>query len=389
MPTDTSPDPASPTDTTDPTEVAPFRVAFPEAALADLRDRLARTRWPEPETVQDWSQGVPLAYLRELCDYWQHTYDWRATEARLNAVPQVRTVIDGLGLHALHARSPHPDALPLLVTHGWPGSVVEFLDLLPELTNPADPADAFHVVCPSLPGFGFSDKPASPGWTAERMAAALPELMSRLGYERFAAHGVDWGSFITAIMGETDTGRLVGLHVTMPFARPPQEEAALSEADYAGLAALKKFQQEEGGYSVLQATRPQTLGYALTDSPAGQLAWMAEKYRAWSDHGGDPHGVIDRDRLLDAATVSWLSATAASSARIYWESQNKLALAPVKVPAAVSNFPRDGRMPRPWIENRFTDLRQWRDHDHGGHFPALEQPGLLLDDLRTFFRPLR
>jgi pimeloyl-ACP methyl ester carboxylesterase len=266
---------------------------------------------------------------------------------------------------------------------------VEFLDIVDALTNPPDPADAFHVVCPSLPGSGFSDKPAGTGWTAERTAAAWAELMTGLGYERYGAHGVDWGSFITAIMGETDSGRLTGIHLTMPFARPPGEQVTLSERDVAGLAAMKEFQQQEGGYSVIQTTRPQTLGYGLTDSPAGQLAWMVEKYWAWSDHDGDLEKVIARDRLLDLVTVGWFAATAASSARIYWESQNKLALGPVRTPTAVSNFPKDGRMPRGWIEGRFTDLRRWIDHDQGGHFPALEQPDALVDELRTFFRALR
>ncbi|WP_406149011.1 epoxide hydrolase family protein [Streptomyces sp. NBC_01012] len=369
--------------------VTPFRVEIPEADLVDLKERLSRTRWPEAETVDDWSQGVPLAYAKELCEYWRTAYDWRATEARLNGVPQFRTEIDGLGIHFLHVRSPHPNALPLLITHGWPGSVVEFLDLVGPLTDPDDPADAFHVVCPSLPGYGFSDKPASPGWTAERIAASWAELMSRLGYDRFAAHGVDWGSFITGIIGETFPDRLAGLYLAMPFARPPQEQVELSERDLAGLAALKEFQQNEGGYSVIQTTRPQTLGYGLTDSPAGQLAWMAEKYWAWSDHGGDLEKAFSRDRLLDAVSVGWFAATAASSGRLYWESQNKMALGPVSVPTGISIFPKDGRMPKPWIERRFTDLRSWTEHDYGGHFPAMEQPETLATELRTFFRPLR
>jgi pimeloyl-ACP methyl ester carboxylesterase len=370
-------------------ELETYRIEIPDADLTDLRERLARTRWPEPETVHDTAQGLPLAYTRQLCEYWRDSYDWRKTEARLNALPQFRTDIDGLGIHFLHVRSPHPTALPLLISHGWPGSIVEFLDIVGPLTEPDDPADAFHVICPSLPGFGFSDKPRDTGWTAERIARAWGTLMERLGYSRYGAHGVDWGSFITAIMGETDTGQLAGIHLTMPFARPPEEQVALDERDLAGLAAMKQFQQQEGGYSVLQTTRPQTVSYGLTDSPAGQLAWMVEKYWAWSDHDGDVERAIPRDRLLDAVTLGWLAATAASSARIYWESQNKLALGPVGVPTAVANFPKDGRMPRPWIERRFTDLRRWTDHEAGGHFPALEQPAVLVDELRAFFRDLR
>ncbi|GHH51034.1 epoxide hydrolase family protein [Streptomyces candidus] len=374
-----------------PPAITPFRVEIPGADLADLHERLARTRWPERETVDDWSQGLPLGYAKELCAYWREGYDWRAAEARINGVPQFRTEIDGLGIHFVHLRSPHPQAVPLLVTHGWPGSVVEFLDLLRPLTDPADPADAFHVVCPSLPGFGFSDRPAAAGWTAERTARAWDVLMSRLGYDSYFAHGVDWGSFITAILGEQDEGRgrLRGIHVTMPFARPPQEQVELSERDLAGLARMKEFKEQESGYSVLQTTRPQTLGYGLTDSPAGQLAWMAEKYWAWSDHDGDLEKVICRDRLLDAVSVGWFAATAASSARIYWESQNRLALGEVRVPSAVSNYPKDGRMPRPWIEGRFTDLRSWKEHERGGHFPALEDPEQLASDIREFVRELR
>lgn len=370
------------------TALTPFRVDVPERDLTDLRERLLRTRWPDEETVDDWSQGVPAAYLRELAAYWHSGYDWRAAEARLNALPQFRTEIDGLGIHFLHVRSRHEGARPLLLSHGWPGSVIEFLDVIGPLTDPEDPADAFHVVCPSLPGFGFSDKPRTPGWTVERTAAAWAELMNRLGYQRYAAHGTDWGSFLTAILGETDAEHLTGIHIAMPFARPPQEQVELDERDLAGLAALKEFQANEGAYSVLQATRPQTLGYGLSDSPAGQLAWMIEKYWAWSDHDGDVEKVIPRDRLLDAVTLTWLTGTATSSARIYWESHNRMALGRVDVPTACSLFPKDGRMPRAWCEHRFTDLRRWTDHERGGHFPALEQPGLLVGELRSFLAPL-
>jgi pimeloyl-ACP methyl ester carboxylesterase len=368
---------------------APFRLAIPEPDLADLRDRLGRTRWPEAETVGDWSQGMPLAYARELAEYWRDGYDWRATEQRLAALPQFRIVIDGLAIHYAHVRSPHPDALPLLVTHGWPGSITDLLDLVEPLTRPDDPADAFDLVLPSLPGYGFSDKPAGTGWGVERIAAAWAQLMSVLGYERYGAHGTDWGSFITGALGTRDPDHLAGIHLAMPFATPPQEPVELSERDLAGLAALKEFQKQEGGYSIIQATRPQTLGYALTDSPAGQLAWAAEKYWAWSDHDGDLEKVVPRDRLLDVVTLAWLAGTGASSARIYWESHNKMALAPVAVPTACSVFPKDARMPRAWCEHRFSDLRRWTDHDRGGHFPALEQPGLLVDELRSFFRALR
>jgi pimeloyl-ACP methyl ester carboxylesterase len=371
------------------TALTPFRVETPQADLDDLRERLSRTRWPEAETVADWSQGVPLAYLRELAEYWRDFYDWRVAEARLNTLPQFRTEIDGLGIHFLHVRSPHQNAMPLLVSHGWPGSVVEFLEIIELLTNPADPADAFHVVAPSLPGYGFSDKPATTGWTVERTAVAWAELMARLGYPRYGAHGVDWGSFLTGALGAADGAHLAGIHLAMPFALPPQEQVELDARDLAGLAALKEFQAQEGGYSALQSTRPQTLGYGLLDSPVAQLAWMLEKYWAWSDHDGDLEKVIPRDRLLDSVTLGWLAGTGASSARVYWESHNRMALAPVDVPTACSVFPKDARMPRAWCEKRFTDLRRWTDHERGGHFPALEQPEQLVDELRLFFRPLR
>ncbi|WP_354643046.1 epoxide hydrolase family protein [Kitasatospora camelliae] len=372
------------------TAVTPFRVETPQADLDDLRERLARTRWPEPATVEGWAQGVPLDYLRDLAAYWRDSYDWRATEARLNALPQFRTEIDGLGIHFLHVRSPHPGAMPLLVSHGWPGSVVEFLEIIELLTDPADPADAFHVVAPSLPGYGYSDKPTGPGWTVERSAAAWAELMARLGYPRYGAHGADWGSFLTGALGALDPAHLAGIHLAMPFALPPQEQVELDERDLAGLAALKEFQASEGGYSIIQATRPQTLGYGLLDSPVAQLAWMVEKYAAWSDHDGDVEKAIGRDRLLDAVTLGWLAGTGASSARMYWESHNRMALAPVPdVPVACSAFPKDARMPRPWCEARFADLRRWTDHEKGGHFPALEQPEVLAEELRAFFRPLR
>jgi pimeloyl-ACP methyl ester carboxylesterase len=367
----------------------PFQVQVPEADLADLRERLLRTRWPEAETVSDWSQGMPLAYARELAEYWRDGYDWRATERRLAELPQYRLTIDGLAIHYAHVRSPHPGALPLLVTHGWPGSITDLLDLVEPLTRPDDPADAFDLILPSLPGYGFSDKPDAPGWGVERIAKAWAQLMAALGYKRYGAHGTDWGSFITGALGTADPDHLAGIHLAMPFAAPPKEQVELSARDRAGLAKLKEFQQHEGGYSIIQATRPQTLGYGLTDSPVGQLAWVAEKYWAWSDHDGDLYKAIARDRVLDAVSVNWFTRTAVSSARIYWESHNNMALAPVHVPTACVTYPKDGRMPRAWCERRFTDLRSWIDHEAGGHFPALEDPALLAAELREFFRPLR
>ena len=371
------------------TEITPFRIEIPQPDLADLRARLAATRWPDAETVDDWSQGVPLAYLRDLCGYWADGYDWRATEARLNALAQYRTEIDGTAIHFLHIRSPHADALPLLVTHGWPGTFAEFEDIVAPLTNPSEPGDAFHLVCPSLPGFGFSGRPRRSGIGVERIAGLWAALMRRLGYDRFAAHGGDFGSFVTAQLGASAADRLAGIHITMPFAAPPEHQVQLSERDLAGLAALKEFGRTESGYSAIQSTRPQTLGYGLADSPAGQLAWVAEKYWTWSGHDGDLEKAIPRERLLDAASIYWLTNTATSSARLYWESHNKAAMPPVEIPTGCSLFPGDARMPKPWCEGRFRDLRFWHDLDRGGHFPAIECPDVLVGELREFFRPLR
>ncbi|WP_176455620.1 alpha/beta fold hydrolase [Enemella evansiae] len=369
-----------------PTPVRPFQSSFTDADLQDLKRRLQHTRWPDPApSDSQWERGVPRPWLQHLLTQWQDTYDWRQTEQRINALPQYLTEIDGLDLHFAHVQSANPNAVPLLLCHGWPGSFLEYLDIARTLAETDEQGRAFHVVCPSLPGFGFSGKPTTPGWTAERMAETYKELMRRLGYDQYFVHGTDWGSFIAAIMGE-EGDEVRALHITMPFARPTEDSTPLSDLDYAGLARLKSFQENEGGYSVLQSTRPQTLAYALTDSPVGQLAWMAEKYWAWSDHPHDDlFSVIPADRLLGLATLCWLTATGGSSAHIYWESQNKLALRPVNTPTMVANYPKDGRMPRPWIEGRFSDIRAWEDYPHGGHFPALEQPEQLVGALREFF----
>ncbi|HCT78972.1 MAG TPA: epoxide hydrolase [Micromonosporaceae bacterium] len=369
--------------------MTPFQVEVSDEELADLRLRVAGTRWPEAETVDDWSQGVPLSYARDLAEYWANGYDWRAVEAKLNSVPQYKTTIDGLGIHFLHARSPHPNAMPLLITHGWPSSVLEFLDIIELLTNPADPADAFHVVCPSMPGFGFSGKPSGTGWKVERIASAWASLMSGLGYERYGAHGGDLGSFVSAHLGHIDPSHVAGIHITMAFADAPQEQIQLTERDYAGLAFMKAFQQTESGYSAIMSTKPQTIGYGLTDSPMGQFAWIAEKFWTWTDHPGDLEKVISRDKVLDTVTLYWLTATAASASRIYWESHYKVPNVQVDVPTGCLLFPKDARMPRAWCERRFTDLRRWTDAESGGHFAALEQPDFLVSELQAFFRDLR
>ena len=390
--------------------VAPFRVAVAPAEIDDLRARLARTRWPEPATVPDWSQGVPLEVLRGICDYWARDYDWYEREQMLNAHPQFMTEIDGLDIHFLHVRSPEPDALPLIVTHGWPGSVFEFLDVLGPLTDPAahggDPADAFHVVCPSLPGYGWSGKPTGTGWDVARTAQAWVSLMERLGYPVFAAQGGDWGSRITTTLGSQHGDHLLGVHVNMVVAGPPREQTEFTEAEQESLAKMSRYREAESGYSTQQSTRPQTLGYSLVDSPAGQCAWILEKFYAWTDTDGDPIGRLGADRILDHVMAYWLTASGASAARFYWESLRKSSFwqnlngasgapprqldATVSVPSGVSLFPKELFAPaRPWVERQYTDLRYWHEVDRGGHFAAFEQPGRYVEEVRTFFRLLR
>ncbi|WP_086781650.1 epoxide hydrolase family protein [Crossiella equi] len=378
--------------------VIPFRINVPDAELAELTDRLRRTRWPDAEPVEDWSQGVPLGYLRELCEYWATGYDWRATERRLNAIPQFRTEIDGVGIHFLHVRSPHPEALPLVLTHGWPGSVLEFEKAIRPLTEPADPADAFHVVIPSLPGYGFSDRPTEPGWTVQRIAAAWRELMARLGYRRYGAQGSDWGTSVTTSMGQQDTGQLAGIHVMPPIAAPdPATFDDLTPAERAALADLRHAEEHESGYAGQMTTKPQTVGYALTDSPAGLCAWIVEKFASWTDSGGRPETVLTRDEMLDDISLYWFTRTAASSARLYWESFREVGewfstatRDTVPVPTGCSVFPKE--MPRPsrrWAANRYPDIRHWGEPARGGHFAAFEQPELFVEELRAFFRLVR
>jgi pimeloyl-ACP methyl ester carboxylesterase len=382
--------------------VTRFRVEIPEADLRDLRGRLARTRWPEAETVEDWSQGVPLAYMRELCAYWADRYDWRATEARLNTLAQFRTEIDGLGIHFVHVRSRHDEALPLILTHGWPGSVVEFLKVIGPLADPTahggDAADAFHVVCPSLPGYGFSDRPAQRGWSVERIARAWVRLMARLGYERYGAQGHDWGTSVTASIAQQDPGHVVGIHLVPPLAAPDTATFDdLTEAERAALDDLERAQEWESGYAIEQATRPQTLGYGLVDSPVGLCAWIVEKFWSWTDCEGQPEKVLSRDEILDNVMLYWLPGTGASSARLYWESFKQVSERfsrstddTVAVPTGCSIFPKEiPRVSRRWATRRFTDIRYWNELDKGGHFAAFEQPQVFVDEVRSFFRLVR
>jgi epoxide hydrolase len=379
-----------------------FRIEVAETELKDLRARLRGARWPERETVEDWSQGVPLDYLRELCRYWADAYDWRATEARLNALPQFRATIDGLGIHFLHVRSPHAGALPLVITHGWPGSIVEFLDAIGPLTDPpahgGDASDAFHVVCPSLPGYGFSDKPAQPGWGIERIAAAWTALMSQLGYERYGAQGSDWGTSISATIAKLDPAHVAGIHLTPPLAPPdPETLDDPTERERAALASLEHSAEWDSGYSREHATRPQTIGYALVDSPVALCAWIVEKFWAWTDCNGHPENALTRDQLLDNLMLYWLPRTGASSARLYWESIAQVNRwisgvvdDTIDVPTGCSIFPKERQRPsRRWAERRFVDIRHWNEPARGGHFAAFEQPELFVDEVRAFFRLVR
>jgi pimeloyl-ACP methyl ester carboxylesterase len=379
-------------------EIAPFRIEVPEAALADLRLRLRQTRWPQPEPVPDWSQGVPLAYLRDLCGYWADGYDWRAAEARLNAWPLFRTVIGGVPIVFGHVRSPRADALPLVLTHGWPGSVVEFSKVTGLLANPDDPADAFHVVIPCLPGYGFSGQPDETGWGVERIARAWAELMARLGYARYGAAGSDWGTSVSTLIGQQDREHVAGVHLVPPLAGPdPATFSDLTAGERAALEALEYAAEWDSGYSKEHATRPQTVGYGLVDSPAFLAAWLVEKFWSWTDHDGPLDAVISRDDLLDNVMLYWLPGTGASAARLYWESIRQVnewisgsVDATVDVPVGCSVFPRELQRPsRRWAEKRFTDIRYWGEPPRGGHFAALEQPELFVSELRSFFRLVR
>ena len=369
-----------------PEEVTPFRIEVPDADLRDLRERLGRTRWPEAETVADWSQGVPLAYLRELCGYWAEAYDWRATEARLNALPQFRTELDGLGIHFLHVRSPHPGALPLVITHGWPGSVVEFLKVIGPLTDPTahggDAADAFHLVIPSLPGFGFSGPTSEPGWDAARTARAWAELMRRLGYDRYGAHGNDAGAIVAPHQGRVDPDHVVGVHVNQVFSFPsgdPAELAGLTPQELGYLAFLQGF-VERAVHDKLQAAQPQTLAHALADSPAGQLAWSGQLF-------GD---ALSKDHVLTNVATYWLTNTAASAARFYYENHHAdQPTAPTTVPMGLASFAFDFRPIRRFAQRDHANIVSWSEFDRGSHWAAHDAPDLLTSDLRQFFARLR
>ncbi|MER5863243.1 epoxide hydrolase family protein [Kitasatospora sp. NPDC002040] len=382
-----------------------FRIEIPQADLDDLNRRLEHIRWPDEVPGAGWARGVPVDYLKELAQYWRTEFDWRAMESRLNELPQFTTEIDGANVHFVHVTSPEPDATPLLITHGWPGSFVEFLDVIGPLTDPrahgGDPADAFHVIIPTLPGFGFSGPTGAAGWDVGRIARAWQELMARLGYDRYLAQGSDLGLLVSLELGQIDPEHVAGVHLNMLVTFPPEDPAELgelTEQDVQRLGQLMRFDQELSGHLKLQATRPQTVAYALTDSPVGQLAWLVEKFKEWTDSESVPEDAVDRDRMLAIVTIYWLTATAGSSAQLYYESADRTAQNPaagwagpwpLTMPAGVAVFPHDMAPPiRRFAEKVLPTLSHWTEFDRGGHFAALEQPDLYVQDVQAFNRSL-
>ena len=379
--------------------ISPYTVAIAETELQDLRSRISQTRWPEQETCDDWSQGIPLAYSRELADYWRTDYDWRRFERELNQWPQFTTEIDGIDIHFIHRRSPRADALPIIVSHGWPGSVAEFHKVIDALADPVAHGgraeDAFHVVVPSLPGFGFSGKPDVTGTSVEKIGRMWGTLMSRLGYDRYVAQGGDWGALITQNMALTETSHCAGIHINMPIVAPdPDTMDSLTPMEQSALEGMTFYSEWDSGYSKQQSTRPQSLAYGLADSAVGQMAWIVEKFYFWTDCEKDgvkhPEHVLSKDELLDNVMLYWLTNSAASSARLYWESFNKPNMATIEMPVGCSIFPKEiFRASRRWAEKRFTNLIYWNELEKGGHFAAFEQPRLYLEEIRNCFRSLR
>jgi pimeloyl-ACP methyl ester carboxylesterase len=387
-------------------QIKPFTIEVDDATLRDLKDRLARTRWPDQIDGTAWEYGVPVAHMKELVDYWQKKYDWRIQEERLNRFSQFVTRIDGLDIHFVHVRSKEPSALPLVIVHGWPGSFVEFHKLIGPLTDPVahggKAEDAFHVVCPSLPGFAFSSKPQERGWSSQRMAEVIAKLMARLGYARYGAQGGDWGSGITRWLASNDGGHCIGGHSNFPSGNQPADDPMR------GVTAqeLERFQQrvkelaDQKAYGAIQGTRPLTLGYGLDDSPAGLAAWIIDKFWAWSDHGGNLDNSFTKDELLTNVMIYWVTRSMPSSTRIYYESQHNLPRPPSMTPFQSTGkpapmgyalFPKEINVPpRAWVERSTgSQLIHWTEMPRGGHFAALEQPQLLADDVRTFFRKVR
>jgi pimeloyl-ACP methyl ester carboxylesterase len=376
--------------------VRPFTVAISDSEIEDLKQRLAKTRWPNPETVPDWSQGVRVENAKSLIDYWEREYDWRRFESELNRFPQFVTEIDGLDIHFIHVKSKNPNAMPLILTHGWPGSIVEFLKLIGPLTDPVafggNVEDSFDVVVPSLPGFGFSQKPTETGWNVIRIATAWVELMKRLGYEHWAAQGGDWGSVVTTVLGAMRPEGLLGIHLNSPYAFPAEIPDTLSPEEQNAVDTLALYNGDMGGANHLQGTKPETIGIALADSPAGQAAWIYEKFQSKTDNHGLAEDALTTDEILDAISLYWFTNSAASSARIYWENKGdgRMALPKLTLPVAVTVFPRDiPLLPRSWIEETYADLIHYGEADKGGHFAAFEQPEILISEIRAGLRSLR
>ncbi len=359
----------------------PFTVAIEQAQLDDLKARLAQTRFPEKETVDDWEQGIPLAVVKDLAAYWAKDYDWRRCEAALNAHPNFLIEIDGIDIHFIHVRSANPAARPLLLTHGWPGSVLEFIDVIGPLS-----AD-YHLIIPALPGYGFSGKPSAAGWGIEKIATAWNDLMLALGYDRYFAQGGDWGSAVTSVIGSQNLGNCAGIHINMVAGAPPADLMAdMTDFEKAALARMQWYREKDTGYSIQQSTRPQTLGYGLADSPVGQMAWIVEKFHGWTDCDGNPENVITRDHLLDNVMLYWLTNSAASSARLYWQSFRSFASSAVAIPTGCSLYPMElMRLSRRWAERRYTNITYWNEPTKGGHFAAMEQPASFVAELRACF----
>jgi len=373
--------------TSQPNLMQPFRIAVPDSDLAHLRSRLRDTRWPTAALADRWEQGTPLDYLQSVVGYWAEEYDWRRAEARLNSYEQFTTEVDGQRIHFLHVRSPHADALPLVLSHGWPGSVVEFLDCIDPLVGPPDGRDAFHLVIPSLPGYGFSGPTSDLGWNPRRMGAAFATVMERLGYGRYGVQGGDWGSAVSANMADLFPERVVGLHMNYLTVPPPK---GVTPPEH---APAERFAATGSGYQQIQATKPQTIGYGLDDSPAGLAGWIIEKFREWSACDGDPEQSFTKDQMLTNVMVYWVTRTATSSARLYWEmrqaGRSAIPHRPVTVPTGVANFPAEiGRSERAWAEHRYN-IVHWTHPARGGHFAAMEVPDLFVEDVRAFFRSIR
>jgi pimeloyl-ACP methyl ester carboxylesterase len=375
--------------------VRPFVAAIPDSEIDDLKQRLARTRWSSPETVADWSQGVRLEHAKLLVEYWEREYDWRRFESKLNSFPQFLTEIDGLDIHFIHVKSRNPGALPLILTHGWPGSIVEFLKLIGPLTDPVrfggNIEDSFDVVIPSLPGFGFSGKPTEAGWNVIRIAKAWAELMNRLGYKSWTAQGGDWGSAVTTTLGALQPEGLLGIHLNSQYAFPAQIPASLSPEEQNAVDTLALYNGNMGGANHLQGTKPETIGIALADSPAGQAAWIYDKFQSKTDNSGLAEDALTIDEILDAISLYWFTNSAASSARIYWENKSSRMAGPqLTLPVAVTVFPKDiPLLPRTWIEDKYTNLIHYAEVDKGGHFAAFEQPEIMIREIRTGLRSLR